>query len=77
MDRMSSMEQVKEEVVNGNHDFFILLNGGLRSSKHITFDPIENEFWVWNLIDDSEEYLDGHPNIKEAIGKGAFYMEVV
>jgi len=63
-------------------DCFILLNGGLRSSKHIRYYPEDNSFFVLNLIDDSEQELtesqildSAYSNIGEAMKKGGLIMD--
>ena len=75
--RIRTIEQLKESAKNGL-DCFILLNGGLRSSKHIRYYPDDNSFYVLNLIDDSEQELteaqilnSDYTNIGEAMKKGA------
>lgn len=81
--RIKTIEQLKELAQNDNGlDCFILLNGGLRSSKHIKYYPDDNSFFVLNLIDDSEQeltesqILDGaYTNIGEAMKKGALIMD--
>jgi len=79
--RIKTIEQLKELAKNGL-DCFILLNGGLRSSKHIRFHPDDNSFYVLNLIDDSEQELteaqildSGYSNIGEAMKKGALIKD--
>ena len=81
--RIRTIEQLKElaKAENGL-DCFILLNGGLRSSKHIRYYPDENRFYVLNLIDDSEQELTekqimdkGYTNIGAAMQKGALIMD--
>ncbi|MFH1615395.1 MAG: hypothetical protein ABIG61_09975 [Planctomycetota bacterium] len=79
--RIKTIEQLKKLAENGL-DCFILLNGGLRSSKHIRFYPDDNSFYVLNLIDDSEQELteeqilnSDYTNIGEAMKKGALIMD--
>jgi len=79
--RIKTIEQLKELAKNGM-DCFILLNGGLRSSKHIRYYPDDNSFYVLNLIDDSEQELTeaqildrSYTNIGEAMRKGALIMD--
>ncbi|MFH1614658.1 MAG: hypothetical protein ABIG61_06210 [Planctomycetota bacterium] len=79
--RIRTIEQFKELAKNGL-DCFILLNGGLRSSKHIRYYPDDNSFYVLNLIDDSEQELtesqildSAYSNIGEAMKKGALIMD--
>jgi len=79
--RVKTIEQLKTLAENGL-DCFILLNGGLRSSKHIRYHSDDNSFYVLNLIDDSEQELteaqildSSYTNIGEAIKKGALIMD--
>jgi hypothetical protein len=79
--RIRTIEQLKKLAKNGL-DCFILLNGGLRSSKHIRFHPDDNSFYVLNLIDDSEQELtetqildSAYTNVGEAMKKGALIMD--
>ena len=79
--RIKTIEQLKELAKNGL-DCFILLNGGLRSSKHIRYYPDDNSFYVLNLIDDSEQELteaqildSSYTNIAEAMEKGALIRD--
>lgn len=62
-------------------DFYIRLNGGFRSSKHIHYDG--EKFWVINEIDDTEETFteaeimdESKTNIGVAIDKSALYKMV-
>ena len=81
--RIRTIEQLKELAKDENGlDCFILLNGGLRSSKHIRYYPDDNNFYVLNLIDDSEQELtesqildSAYSNIGEAMKKGALIMD--
>jgi uncharacterized protein YaaR (DUF327 family) len=79
--RIRTIEQLKELAKNGL-DCFILLNGELRSSKHIRYYPDDNSFYVLNLIDGSEQELteaqildSSYTNIGEAMRKGALIMD--
>ena len=79
--RIRTVEQLKELAKNGL-ECFILLNGGLKSSKYISHDPDDNSFYVLNLIDDSEQELtesqildSSYTNIGEAMRKGALIMD--
>ena len=79
--RIRKIEQLKE-LANDGLDCFILLNGGLRSSKHIRYYSDDNSFYVLNLIDDSEQELtesqildNAYSNIGEAMKKGALIMD--
>lgn len=81
--RIRTIKQLKElSTADNGLDCYILLNGGLRSSKHIKYYPDDNSFFVLNLIDDSEQeltesqILDGaYSNIGEAMQKGALIMD--
>ena len=81
--RIKTIEQLKKLAGNDNGlDCFILLNGGLRSSKHIRYYPEDKSFYVLNLIDDSEQELTEsqildreYTNIGVAMEKGALIMD--
>ena len=81
--RIKTIKQLKELAKDENGlDCFILLNGGLRSSKHIRYYPDDNSFYVLNLIDDSEQELTESQilgrecsNIGEAMKKGCLIMD--
>ena len=83
--RITTIQQLKELAKNENGlDCFILLNGGLRSSKHIRYWPDDNSFFVLNLIDGSEQELTegqlldrAYSNVGEAMKKGALIMDEV
>ena len=79
--RIRTIEKLKELAKDGLN-CFILLNGGLRSSKYIRYYPDDNSFYVLNLIDDSEQELtegqildSSHTNIGEAMEKGALIKD--
>ena len=82
--QIKSIDQLKNILADGEtKDFFILLNGGLRSSKSISFDG-DDTFYVLNDIDGTEqeftsnELADKHnndTNIGYAIAVGAFYLD--
>jgi hypothetical protein len=81
--RIRTLEQLKDLATDRNGlDCFILLNGGLRSSKHIRYDPQDNLFYVINLIDGSDQELTEsqildkeYSNIGEAMTKGSLIMD--
>ncbi len=79
--RIKTIKQLKKLAKDGL-DCFILLNGCMRSSKHIRYYPDKNKFFVWNLIDDSEQKLtesqifdSAYTNIGEAMKKGALIID--
>jgi len=81
--QIKTIEQLKELAKREmGLDCFILLNGDLRSSKHIRYYPDDNSFFVLNLIDGSEQELtesqildSAYSNIGEAMKKGALIMD--
>ena len=79
--RIRNITQLKELAKDGL-ECFILLNGGLRSSKYISYNPDDNSFYVLNYIDDSEQELtenqlldSEYTNIAEAMEKGALVID--
>ena len=81
--RIRTIRQLKELAKTENGlDCFILLNGHLRSSKHIRYTLEDNNFYVLNLIDDSEQKLTesqildpSYSNIGQAMKKGALIRD--
>jgi len=81
--RIKTIGQLKELAKADNGlNCYILLNGGLRSSKHIRYFPDDDSFYVLNLIDGSEQelnesqILDGaYSKIGAAMKKGALLMD--
>jgi hypothetical protein len=81
MKQITSLEELKKEAEyddrKGMIEFYILLNGNLRSSKRIVYFPDTNTFDVHNEIDDSfeedltEEQLRNETHIVVAIERGA------
>ena len=79
--RIRTIEQLKKLAEKGM-ECFILLNGGLRSSKFIRHDRETNSFYIFNYIDDTEQTLteaqildSDYCNIREAMEKGALIMD--
>lgn len=77
MTQITSLEELKELASSGTNEFFIILNGGFKSSKDIYY---EDEIWeIRNHIDDSIQVLESDTKLKnntlivEAIEKGALY----
>lgn len=62
----------------GNLDCFVQLNYELRSSKNISFDE-NNDYFVYNFIDDSEEIITRKKLKDTIIGRalklGALYQD--
>ncbi len=80
MRKIGTMEQLKRENEDDGGDFFILLNGGLRSSKWIKWIEDEKIFCVVNESDGTVQELTEmqimdaeHTLVGEAIGKGALF----
>lgn len=80
MTQVTSTEQLKRMTQEGVHDFFILLNGGARSSKQVDYNPHDQRFYIENEIDGTRQRLsernllnERHTNIGKAITAGAFY----
>ena len=79
--RIKTIQQLKELAEDGL-ECFILLNGGLRSSKYIRYHPDDNSFYVLRYIDGSEQELtqsqlldSEYTNIAEAMEKGALIRD--
>ena len=81
--QITSMEQLKRES-QGEQDveFFILLNGNLRSSKRIVWDEEDRRFYIINFIDDTEQELTeaqlmdrDYTNIGYAMTRGALFKD--
>ena len=77
--KINNIETLKEISKDGV-DCFILLNAGIRSSKHILYDDDDKIFYILNEIDDSEQELTEqqlmdleYTNIGVAILKGALF----
>lgn len=81
MKKINSMEELKEILVEGEViEGFILLNGGIRSSKSIC-NLGDNRYSIINEVDDSEDILtleefndNTKTNIGYAITNGMFYL---
>ena len=80
MTKVLSVAHLREMVQNGNHDFFIVIAGGLaKSSKEIDVDE-DGKFYVFNDIDGTDDVLTEEElmdqritNVGYAITKGALY----
>jgi len=79
--QIKTIEKLKKLAANGL-ECFILLNGGLRSSKYISYDPDRKTFYVLHYIDGSDETLTEsqildsvRTNIGEAMEKGALILD--
>ncbi len=79
---VTSIEHLKELSKNKTLECFIILNGGLRTSKSIDFDPGCDSFDIYNYVDGTwqeeltEAELFTYSNVGETIKKQAlFYTE--
>ena len=79
MTRINSTAELRDSINKGEHDFFIALNFGFRSSKNIHLAD-DGTFEVINEIDDTVQNLseaqlhdEGLTSIGKAIDCGAFY----
>jgi hypothetical protein len=79
--RVTSVEELKRLAkVEDGVEFFILLNGGLKSVKRIEWDEPSKSFCILNRIDDThqdltEQELATETHIVKAIERGAFFIE--
>ena len=79
MIKINSLEQLKESCKDEPQEFYILLNGGVRSSKRIEYNSDTETFDVYNEIDSTwqegldNERLSNETNIVEAINKNNFF----
>jgi len=78
--KVLSVVQLKELCRDEQKEFFILLNGGIRSGKSILYNTDDRMFEILNEVDDTEQILsenelfdEGESNIGEAILAGSFY----
>jgi len=77
--KIRSLHHLREVAEGEFVDCFILLNGGLRSSKRVLYARDIDAFEIHNEIDDTyqeltEEGLYSNSNIGDAIIKGSFYL---
>ncbi len=77
--KINTLDELRESVKAGHHDYFIALKpGGLRSSKEIDITP-SGEFAIFSSVSGTVNTYDDQAlalftNIPEAIAKGAFYQ---
>lgn len=79
---VESIDKLKKLSVDGG-DFYIRLNGGLRSSKMITYLPESNTFEIYNEIDDTFQSINESDifnrditNIGHALENNALYKYI-
>ncbi len=80
--QIKTVDKLKDLSKNGI-ECFILLSGGLRSSKYIRYDKDKKSFYVFNYIDGTDQLLTQkqlldrqYCNISEAMEKGSLIAEV-
>jgi len=81
--RIWDISELKKLALNNDFECFIVLNGGLRSSKVIRYNPKKKKCWyIWNLIDDSQQDLTleqlrkpSYTNVGKALKLGALWYE--
>ena len=80
MTQVKSLDQLKEMIANGVHDYFIQLNHGLRSSKFIDYSPETGKYYILNEIDGTKQTLNekhlmnrDYTNVGYALTVGALY----
>ena len=78
--QIKSLDDLKQKIYDGVHDYFIRLNGGARSSKFIDYSTISKKFYICNEIDGSEQELtetelmsEDYTNIGKALKLGALW----
>lgn len=79
---ITSLDHLKRLSSDTVLECFILLNGSLKSSKTIEYNTDEGLFYIWNLIDDTEQIIDDIElfdkqitNIGYALRNNALYYE--
>jgi len=78
---VKDIKELKKLAKRTDPDFFILLNQGVISRKRISYDAEEKKFFIFNLIDETEQELTETElfteatNIGKALKLGALYSE--
>jgi len=79
MSQIKSVDHLKEACVTDGQEFFILLDGGLRSSKLINYNQGTKEFLIDNYIDGTTQELTSRQlytqsNIGKAIKRDRLFL---
>ena len=69
-----SFQRLIKKAIKNNVEFFILLNGGLKSSKVLSRNG--DEFYLYNEIDSSEEFFATEQELKDYLKTDNFYMYI-
>jgi len=80
MKQIESVDDLKEVCVGQGQDLFILLDGGLRSSKFVSYNQRSKKFFIDNYIDGTDckltsRQLFTQSNIGRAIERGRFFKD--
>lgn len=77
--KVTSINHLKKLIAEGRENYFLLLQGGLKSSKNITYDSYTDTFWIFHFIDGTDERLNTErfrrSRMRDAIQIGAFFAE--
>ena len=77
--KVTSINHLKELIAEGRESYFLLLQGGLKSSKNIRYNKDTDVFTITHYIDGTCEKLSGREfiqsRIRDAIQIGAFFAE--
>lgn len=77
--RVQNVDHLKELLAQGQKDYFILLEGAVRSRKTIRYDQNTDTFSVIHRIDGIRKKMSGNAFrrslMREAIQRGAFFAE--
>ena len=80
MKAIKSIDELKRQCSDDVEEFFILLNGGARSSKDIRYEPADDTWCMTNGIDDShvdydstDDFVMNEPMIVKAMAFNAFF----
>lgn len=76
--RVESISHLKQLINRGFNEFFVLLVGGVKSSKYIEIS--DKKIFIFNYIDDTTEEFSvrsiKNTPIKEYIDKKSFYVQL-
>lgn len=77
MKQIQSLQELKDLSSGEGNDFCITFNFRLCSNKRLQYD--DNQWYVYNEIDDTEQVLDDNglktnTNIIDALDKGALFL---
>jgi hypothetical protein len=65
MGSVKDLAELKIQCLNKNNDYYIALNGGLRSSKNITYNSTTDKWHIYNEIDNTYDVFNGDEDFKE------------